>query len=71
MTHAQDRLKYKIEHLESQIKTLEKQRPQVQKEVDSPNSDKLRKAQGRSFLNRINDAIEESKKDIRLMKLQL
>lgn len=34
MTHTQDRMKAKVTKLKHQIKTLEKQKPQVQAEID-------------------------------------
>ena len=69
-THTQDRFKRKIQHLKLQIKTMEKQKPQVQKVINTdPN--KFRKMEGQALLNRINKAIEGSKKDIKLMEMQI
>lgn len=70
MTHVQDRLRNKIKHLQSQIKTMEKNIPKVQKEIDTSN-DKFRKMEGQALINRMNKAIEGSKKDIKLMEIQL
>ncbi len=69
-THTQDRFRRKIQHLKSQIKTMEKQKPQVQKVIDT-DPDKFRKMQGQALLNRINKAIEGYKKDIKLMEIQI
>ena len=49
---------------------MEKQKPQVQKVINTdPN--KFRKMEGQALLNRINKAIEGSKKDIKLMEMQI
>ena len=69
-THTQDRFKRKIQHLKLQIKTMEKQKPQVQKVINT-DPDKFRKMEGQALLNRINKAIEGSKKDIKLMEMQI
>lgn len=71
MTHAQDRMRAKVTKLKYQIKTLEKQKPQVQAEIDKTPKKSLRYAQGKLLLERINKAIESSQKDIKLLELQI
>ena len=71
MTHAQDRLRRKIQHQELSIKKMERQVPQLKEVIADPNSNKSRKIQGQALLDKVNRAIETTKKEIKLMEMQI
>ncbi len=74
MTRTQDRFRRKIKHFQSQVKILKRQKVELQADMDKQTSSisgKIRKAEGKMLMARIDKAIIGSQKDIKLLEMQL
>jgi len=74
LTHVQDRLRKTIKHKQSQIKQFKKDMPRVQKEIDEETNSiagQLRKAEGKILIERMVNAIKDTRRDIKLLEMQL